>query len=119
MNRRALATLLLVCSLTGSGAGCRFMDGNDNPGGGSPGLDPDITVSSRPLVDPGTIVVNTGTDVGTAPGDFAVDADGAATYRVPLWTPESVSDATRPSLALRYSSSAGEGRLGYGWGSPR
>jgi RHS repeat-associated protein len=115
MNRPKLAVLALASLVVGYGHGCDRGGTLDESGRHGSGRPYDVELSSHPLVDPATTVVNTGTDVGTAPGDFSVGPDGSANYRVPLWTPDSVSDATRPALALRYSSTAGEGRLGYGW----
>jgi RHS repeat-associated protein len=113
MNRARFASLALASLLMSYGHGCG--DAPRKSGGYGPGGDYEVSVTTQPLVDPATIVVNTGTDVGTAPGNFSVGPDGSASYRMPLWTPESVSDATRATLALRYSSSVGEGRLGFGW----
>ena len=88
-------------------------DPGGSPGAGGPVPGDDVSLSSQALIDPGTILVDTVTDVGTAPGNFSVGHDGSANYVVPLWTPDAV--AVQPNLALRYSSTAGEGRLGYGW----
>jgi RHS repeat-associated protein len=115
MKRSAPATLAVVCLLSAHGLGCRSADEHEPGEDGQPQGSSDVTTTTQALVAPSSIVVNTGTDVGTVPGDFSVGQDGSASYRVPLWTPDSVSEGTRPSLALRYSSAAGDGRLGYGW----
>ncbi len=52
--------------------------------------------------------------VGTLAGTFGVDANGAATYEVPLEVPPGV-DGLAPQLALTYNSQRGNGLLGVGW----
>ena len=52
---------------------------------------------------------------GGMPGVFRVNESGAATYSIPLELPAGIAGVT-PSIALSYSSSAGVGLLGYGWG---
>jgi RHS repeat-associated protein len=52
--------------------------------------------------------------VGRTKGSFAVSANGAATYSIPLWTPKGIA-GLQPSLALVYSSNAGDGLYGMGW----
>jgi RHS repeat-associated protein len=65
-----------------------------------------------------TLNVATGAAVtlaaGRTPGAFGVTHSGAATYRIPLWTPPGVGGAEL-ALALVYSSRAGNGTLGAGW----
>jgi hypothetical protein len=59
--------------------------------------------------------------VGRVEGVFAVSADGAATYRIPLAVPPGRGGMS-PDLALVYDSRAGHGPLGIGWslsGLPR
>ena len=51
---------------------------------------------------------------GRTPGEFGVTHSGAATYRIPLWTPPGVADVDL-DLALVYNSRAGNGVLGPGW----
>jgi RHS repeat-associated protein len=51
---------------------------------------------------------------GRTPGQFGVTHSGAATYRIPLWTPPGVGDVEL-DLALVYNSRAGNGTLGHGW----
>ena len=53
--------------------------------------------------------------VGTLPGAFAVDADGNATYSIPIDVPPGVA-GMQPSLSLNYSSGGGDGLAGIGWG---
>lgn len=53
-------------------------------------------------------------EVGTAPGEFSVDATGTANYRIPIEVPPGVA-GMQPDLALLYSSRAGNGQLGVGW----
>jgi RHS repeat-associated protein len=56
-----------------------------------------------------------GTAVGTTSGTLDVSADGAASYSLPLWTPEG-RGGVEPSLALTYNSTRGNGLVGVGWG---
>ncbi|MEY2881333.1 MAG: hypothetical protein RLZZ15_3713, partial [Verrucomicrobiota bacterium] len=49
------------------------------------------------------------------PGEFAVDANGAATYSVPLRLPPG-TNGLQPTLSLVYNSAAGVGFAGFGWG---
>lgn len=51
---------------------------------------------------------------GFTEGSFAVADDGAATYRVPLWTPEG-RGGLEPPLSLDYDSNGGNGIAGMGW----
>ena len=52
--------------------------------------------------------------VGSLEGAFAVSADGAATYSLPLTVPPGRAGVA-PALALSYSSNGGDGPLGAGW----
>ncbi len=52
--------------------------------------------------------------VGTTTGQFRVDESGAATYSVPIFTPDGVA-GVKPQLTLNYSSNAGKGIAGQGW----
>ena len=54
------------------------------------------------------------TSAGKTPTTFAVDNFGAATYRVPIWTPPGVGGA-QLDLSLDYSSQGPDGRTGLGW----
>lgn len=53
-------------------------------------------------------------DPGRTPGGFDVSSSGAATYAIPIWTPPGPNGLT-PSIALTYSSNAGNGLGGVGW----
>jgi RHS repeat-associated protein len=112
---RTVRFLVLSTVLVGSGHSCGPADDGPGQGETTAHLDKHVAASTRALIDPATVLVNTGTDVGTLEGRFSVGHDGSANYVVPLWTPDSISPATQPSLALTYSSRAGEGRLGHGW----
>ncbi|HWJ05782.1 MAG TPA: RHS repeat-associated core domain-containing protein, partial [Steroidobacteraceae bacterium] len=79
----------------------------------------DPTAGASPALDaPYAYDATTGTAVtlaaGRTPGQFGVTNSGAATYRIPLWTPPGVGDAEL-ELALVYNSRAGNGALGHGW----
>lgn len=54
------------------------------------------------------------TSVGKLNGEFRVNEGGAATYNVPIMTPQGTAGST-PSVALSYSSQGGNGILGTGW----
>ncbi|WP_085907065.1 FG-GAP-like repeat-containing protein [Kiloniella majae] len=58
---------------------------------------------------------NTTTVAGSLEGEFAVDDSGAATYSLPVSVPPGIA-GNEPRLALSYSSQAGNGPLGVGWG---
>jgi RHS repeat-associated protein len=51
---------------------------------------------------------------GRTNGSAAVSDSGQANYSIPLFTPPGTNGMT-PSLALNYSSGAGEGAFGFGW----
>jgi RHS repeat-associated protein len=51
---------------------------------------------------------------GRTPTAFDVSATGAATYRVPIWTPQGIGDV-QLDLALEYSSRSDNGVVGIGW----
>ena len=73
---------------------------------------------SRPSLDPGTIVSTQTTADGLAAATIEGEADvtrtGAATYRIPLWTPPG-RNGIEPHLALSYGSEKSEGLVGVGW----
>lgn len=54
------------------------------------------------------------TAAGRTPTEFGVAHSGAATYRIPLWTPPGIG-AVELDLALVYASRAGSGPVGMGW----
>lgn len=69
--------------------------------------------------DPAFGVVQTDTTTngvtpGKTPGNFAVTADGAGSYTLPLWVPPG-RGGLQPELALAYNSRVGSGHLGVGW----
>jgi len=51
---------------------------------------------------------------GRTPAEFGVSHSGAATYRIPLWTPPGVGEVGL-DLALVYASRSGSGPAGVGW----
>jgi RHS repeat-associated protein len=59
-------------------------------------------------------VISPSVVAGKMDGALSVTADGAASYRIPLWTPPG-RNGTEPKLALAYNSRQGTGRLGVGW----
>ncbi|MDH5227029.1 MAG: FG-GAP-like repeat-containing protein, partial [Gammaproteobacteria bacterium] len=66
-----------------------------------------ITVDAAAVVAPTTAA-------GRTPTEFGVSHSGAATYRIPLWTPPGIGDVEL-NLALVYSSRGGGTSLGAGW----
>jgi len=54
------------------------------------------------------------TAAGRTPAYFGVTSSGAATYRIPIWTPPGVGNAEL-DLALVYNSRSGNGVIGQGW----
>lgn len=64
--------------------------------------------------NPPPISVGMGTLVGRLPGEFAVDASGAATYEIPIDVPTG-TNGLKPELALVYNSMADGSGLGVGW----
>src|SRR5262245_35280109 len=54
------------------------------------------------------------TVAGRMPGTFSVGSTGAASYRIPIWTPPGVGDV-QLDLSLIYSSRSGNGIAGVGW----
>ncbi len=62
-----------------------------------------------------TDTIATGLTVGKTDGTFAVTADGAASYEIPLWVSPG-RDGFTPSLGLSYNSRSTLGHFGIGWG---
>jgi hypothetical protein len=54
------------------------------------------------------------TSPGAIPGQFGVSDDGSATYSIPIVVPAAIG-GLKPSLALTYDSSAGDGLAGMRW----
>ncbi|MEQ1554326.1 MAG: FG-GAP-like repeat-containing protein, partial [Ferruginibacter sp.] len=52
--------------------------------------------------------------VGTVEGSHSASGSGAVTYNIPIYTPLGTS-SLEPTVALVYSSQAGDGIAGYGW----
>jgi len=63
-------------------------------------------------VFPVALAVN---QAGSSPGQFAVDANGAATYTLPIPVPPGIN-GLEPKLAITYNSAQGNGLLGVGAG---
>jgi len=79
-------------------------------------IDPTITypvIYQKPFasVEQG---IDQGLDVGSIAGAFDVSPSGAATYSVPIDLPIGI-DGMQPSLAVSYSSQAGNGLVGFGF----
>src|SRR5882672_7775724 len=62
----------------------------------------------------GAVATSAQAAAGRTPGNFAVSASGAAQYSISLWAPAGIH-GVQPSLALVYSSRAGDGYFGVGW----
>jgi RHS repeat-associated protein len=74
---------------------------------------------NQPAPPPGVALqgapqVPSGVAVGRTRGSFSVSRTGAAQYVTPLWMPPGIA-GLQPSLALTYSSQAGDGAYGVGW----
>ncbi len=52
--------------------------------------------------------------VGAVGGEFSVDAQGAATYSIPIKVPPGINNV-EPKLSLSYRSGGGNGTVGVGW----
>ncbi|MFO0586933.1 MAG: FG-GAP-like repeat-containing protein [Polyangiaceae bacterium] len=63
---------------------------------------------------PTTLSVLPSAPVGTTDGKFAVDAQGNATYSIPIQVPPGIK-GVEPRLALEYRSSGSNGPVGMGW----
>jgi RHS repeat-associated protein len=110
----------LGCSLPGHDRGGPQRHGG-HAGGPTGASDPSARLTAvspvpfdpTPLGDaPPTLAPDGG--LGSTPGSFAVTANGAATYTVPLALPPGRAGLA-PSLALTYDSNAGNGPVGMGF----
>lgn len=75
------------------------------------------TPTSNTYAEPdGTITANPaeGGIVGSIPGQFSVNGNGAATYSIPIECPAGIN-GMKPSISLVYNSQSGDGPLGVGW----
>lgn len=72
--------------------------------------DPPAAQTASPLVGP----ISPGVPVGSLPNELSVSADGAALHTIAIEVPPG-RGGLQPSLALSYSSRAGNGILGVGW----
>lgn len=115
---RGLAALL--CAMMAL-QGCPSIDGEDDaPIASSPSPVVTPPLASTPIVVP-TDEVTYGRTTGGLDGRLEVTADGAASYRVPLWVPDGRA-GMQPHLALTYHNRGQAGLLGVGWsisGFPR
>jgi RHS repeat-associated protein len=75
----------------------------------APVMQPPVVVG--PTVAPS---VPSGVAVGRTKGAFGISPSGEAHYSIPLWTPPGIA-GLGASLALTYSSGAGDGWYGIGW----
>ncbi|MFY2560891.1 RHS repeat-associated core domain-containing protein [Corallococcus terminator] len=119
--KRILSMLTLLMYSTQLAVSCGY--GVEAPRSSTPG---EVAHQHAPLTGdeelppPGNAVVRSELDgaglvPGTLAGSFDVTADGAATYKVPLWVPQGRA-GIQPSLSLNYNSRGGNGLLGVGWG---
>jgi len=109
-SRRLIARRFLVLAVF-LGCGAR-----DQP-------DPDVTLGRRAAATAGAtwqqvlqgkVIASSLPTIASTPGEPAVEQDGSASYRVPLWVPDGIR-GLQPSLALEYNSEAGIGVLGPRW----
>lgn len=66
-------------------------------------------------IDPETRKIDTSLPVGTIEGRADVSETGAATYSMPVYTPQGIM-GMQPNVSLVYNSQSGSGVLGMGWG---
>ena len=52
--------------------------------------------------------------IGIVAGSAGVTVNGAATYSIPIFTPDGIN-GMKPNISINYNSNAGNGLLGYGW----
>ena len=101
---RAIGMALFAASITGmSGAGAAGESGSVANAGTTGAYTADALVAAA-----GTSAA------GRTPTEFGVSHSGAATYRIPLWTPPGVGEVGL-DLALVYASRGGSGSVGAGW----
>lgn len=67
-----------------------------------------------PNVDPGPGSAAESDTIGTTAGSFRVNESGAATYSIPIAAAAGTA-RVGPQISLDYSSSSGNGIVGYGW----
>jgi RHS repeat-associated protein len=75
---------------------------------GSAAAAPAPAVATQPVHGVGNL------EVGATSSTFRVDESGNSTYQIPLYTAPATGQLN-PSLALVYSSAAGDGHVGIGW----
>ncbi len=74
-----------------------------------------VAVTSAPAANTANAPIPTTTvSVGTTPGSLDVSESGAASYSIPIQASPG-SGGMQPSLAMSYSSQAGNGHMGVGW----
>lgn len=116
---RALIPLMLfvVCVLGANAPPNPFPISQDDPppAGPSPLLCPSYNAETSPLPTADLTPVSQGAPPGTIAGAFSVSQAGEATYSIPLIVPPGRM-GMEPRLAVAYSSSAGDGLLGAGFG---
>ena len=105
LNRPPVRALLSasLCSALLAPVGAPTVSASIDPGPGKHGTAA-RSLGAGPVTD----------EVGTLPGEFTVDANGAATYRIPIEVPPGTA-GLEPELALSYSSQQEDGMLGVGW----
>jgi len=101
-----MAALTLAAALTfTAGLACA-----EDP---SASLTPDASIEAVDLLS-AAAALPTSTAAGRTPGSLEVTASGAASYRIPIWTPPGVGDVEL-QLALQYNSRGANGVMGQGW----
>ena len=103
-HSRSIGIALFVASITGAAGAGAADDAGSIVDAGTAG-----TYAADALVGTAEAVVS-----GRTPTEFGVSHSGAATYRIPLWTPPGVGEVGL-DLALVYASRGGSGSVGVGW----